>query len=132
MKTSAAVLALLLVTSAAFAQDAPRPDYTRPSLLRLFVEAGEGDSLAVRYRDGAVSFRALGTSWQINYPQLLAPLSGTAFGSTAVTQTYPDPFALTGTPIATSKRAWRTRREINAELRRIDQTERAKVRVTMR
>ena len=54
------------------------------------------------------------------------PLSGSEFRTT---QTLPDPFSLTRTQIATSKRAWRTQRTLNAELRRIERLERAKIRV---
>jgi hypothetical protein len=48
------------------------------------------------------------------------------------TQEWPDPFSLTNTPIATPPRAWRTQRRIDAEMRRIEQTERAKIRVDTR
>jgi hypothetical protein len=73
---------------------------------------------------------ALGTSWQFDYlPQAFLPLSGT---DTGVNQAWPDPFSLTGTAIATSPRAWRTRRELSRELERINATERAKVRVNVR
>src|SRR5688572_8640143 len=127
MKANAAILVLLLATSAA-AQDAPARDYSKDRLLRLFVDAAkqEGEN-PIRYRRGAIEFRALGTSWRFNYLPMM-PMSGTMGG---ITQEMPDPFALTNTVIATGPRAWRTRREINAELRRIEATERAKVRVAV-
>src|SRR5687768_6139283 len=127
MKASAAILVLLLATTAA-AQDAEVRDYSKDTLLRLFIEAAEQESEnPIRYRRGAIKFRALGTSWRFNYLPMM-PMSGTLGG---VTMELPDPFALTGTVLATPKRAWRTRREINAELRRIEATERAKIKVTV-
>ena len=127
MRASTAILALLLATSAA-AQDAAVRDYSKDTLLRLFVDAGGQErENPIRYRRGAIEFRALGTSWRFNYLPMM-PLSGTMGG---VTQELPDPFALTGTQIATPLRAWRTRREINSELRRIEAMERAKVKVTV-
>ena len=127
MRASTAILVLLLATSAA-AQDAQTRDYSKDTLLRLFVDAGgQEKENPIRYRRGAIEFRALGTSWRFNYLPMM-PLHGTIGG---VTQELPDPFALTGTQIATPLRAWRTRREINSELRRIEAMERAKVKVTV-
>ena len=128
MRTNALILAFLLVAGSAVAQESPsrvkpRADYSRDTLMRLFVAASP-DEPAVRYRDGGLELRALGATWRAQY---LAPLSGSTPGSG-----WPDPFSLTGTQIATSQRAWRTRRELNAELRRIEMTERAKIRVTTR
>lgn len=135
MKASATLLALLLVAGSAVAQEDPRPntpDYSRDTLLRLFAEAAE-DERPISYRRGAIVFRALGTTWRFHYLPIMVPLSGTGFGTTDVMQEWPDPFALTGTQIATGPRAWRTRRDVNAEMRRIERTERdrAKMRVTV-
>jgi hypothetical protein len=128
MRTNALILAFLLVAGSAAAQESrsatqPRADYSRDTLMRLFVAASPEEP-TVRYRDGGLELRALGATWRAQY---LAPLSGSTPGSG-----WPDPFSLTGTQIATSQRAWRTRREVNAELRRIEMTERAKIRVTTR
>jgi hypothetical protein len=128
MRTSALILAFLLVAGSAAAQEsrsatAPRADYSRDTLMRMFVAASP-DEPAVRYRDGGLELRALGATWRAQY---LAPLSGRTPGSG-----WPDPFSLTRTQIATSQRAWRTRREVNRELRRIELTERARVSVTTR
>ncbi|HYI10187.1 MAG TPA: hypothetical protein VEK57_14095 [Thermoanaerobaculia bacterium] len=132
MKATAAILALLLVAGTAMAQEQETtPDYSRSTLMRLFVtETLADDGRRIVYRPGVVNFVALGTSWQFDYlPQAFLPLSGT---DTGVTQTWPDPFSLTGTQIATSPRAWRTRRQLSQELERINATERAKVRVNVR
>lgn len=134
MKATAAILALLLVAGTAMAQEQTQPtttpDYSRSTLMRLFVEDSLDDGERIVYRPGVVNFVALGTSWQFDYlPQVMLPLSGT---DTGVTQTWPDPFSLTQTQIATSPRAWRTTRAVSRELERIDATERARVRVTVR
>ena len=127
MRTSATILALLLVAGTAMAQDEPRPDYSRDHLLRLFVAASPEEAQR-SYRDVGVTVNAFGTSFRVHaLPQLLMPLSGSALRTT---QEWPDPFALTGTQIATSQSAWRTRRTINRELRRIELTQRARLRVT--
>jgi hypothetical protein len=130
MRAGATILALLLVTASAGAQDrnAPVRDYSKDTLLRLFAAAAEQEGEnPIRYRRGAIEFRALGTSWRFNYLPMMA-MPGTMNG---VSMELPDPFALTGTAIATPPRAWRTRREINAELRRIEKSERARIKVTI-
>ena len=130
MRANATILILLLLAVPAAAQDsnAAVRDYSKDTLLRLFIEAAEQEGEnPIRYRDGAIEFRALGTSWRFNYLPMMA-MHGTLTG---VTMEVPDPFLLTGTQIATPPRSWRTRREINAELRRIEATERAKIRVTV-
>jgi hypothetical protein len=129
MRASATILALLLIAGSAMAQDSDSTtDYSKDTLLRLFVNSAkqEGEN-PIRYRRGAIEFRALGTSWRFNYLPMM-PLSGTMGG---VTNEWPDPFALTNTVIATSPRSWRTRRNVNAEMRRIEKSERAKIRVTV-
>ena len=129
MKTSATIFVLLLAGGSAMAQDERSTrDYSRDTLLRLFYEAGDEDERPIRYRNGAVEFHALGTSWAFNY-QPMMPLSGSVL--TTQGRGLPDPFALTGTVIATSPRAWRTRREVSVELKRIEALERAKVKVTV-
>ena len=127
MRASATILALLLTVSAA-AQDTQVRDYSKDTLLRLFAAAAEQESEnPIRYRRGAVEFRALGTSWRFNYLPMMA-MHGTLSG---VSMELPDPFALTGTAIATGPRSWRTRREVSQELKRIEKMERAKIKVTV-
>ena len=122
MRTNALLLAFLLVAGSAAAQESrPRADYSRDTLMRLFVASSPEEEPAIRYRDGGLELRALGATWRA---QFLEPLSGSMPGSGL-----PDPFSLTRTQIATSQRAWRTRRAVNRELRRIELTQRAKLRV---
>jgi hypothetical protein len=128
MKTSVAILVFLaLLAVPAFAADEQtRPDYSRQSLQR-FVMANppqpERDR-NMRFYIGGVEFQALGTRWNLFNPML--PFSGTR---PTTNREIPDPFSLTRTSIATPRRAWRTQRQLNAELKRIEKSERAKVRV---
>ena len=132
MRAKAAFLTFLLLAVPLAAQE-DDPDYSRDTLLRLFAEAGdeyEDDGRGVRYRFGSVEFRALGTSWRFNYLPIMVPFSGSGPGFNGeITNTLPNPFMLTNTQIATSPRAWRTQRQRNAELRRIERTERARIKV---
>jgi hypothetical protein len=128
MRASAAILTVLLATGAAAQEAAETRDYSKDTLLRLFVNAAKQETEnPIRYRRGAIEFRALGTAWHFNYLPMM-PLSGTLGG---VSMELPDPFALTNTVLATSPRSWRTRREVNSELKRIEKTERAKIKVTV-
>ena len=129
MKASTTILTLLLLLVAATAQADERPDYSPQGLLRLFFGETPRPSgeRALQFSYGVVEYRspyAGGTN--LKFTPALLPLSGTELRTT---QTLPDPFALTRTQIATSKRAWRTQRTLNAELRRIEKLERAKIRV---
>lgn len=131
MKTTAILLATLLFAGSAMAQQEEqrrRPDYSRDTLMRLFHAAAEDYESPIRYDRGAVEVRALGTTLKLAYVPLL-PFSGSVPATYG--REWPDPFSLTNTPIATSKRAWRTQRQVNAELRRIAATERARMRVSV-
>ncbi|HJQ36146.1 MAG TPA: hypothetical protein VKB93_03305 [Thermoanaerobaculia bacterium] len=131
MKATAA-LALFLLAAPAFAQDTsaddeatPAVDYSRPTLLRIVVEAQrEEDRRGFRFEDGSVTFRALGTNW--HFVPIMLPFVGTRF---TTTREWPDAFSLTGTPIATSPRAWARRREFNAEMKRIERVTKPKAKV---
>jgi hypothetical protein len=137
MKTKIAILVLLAATSLSAQENesatdtTTTPDYSKPGLQRFVLSIPEPPpprERNVRFHVGAVEFGAVGTRFRFNYLPIMAPLSGTRLG---VTREWPDPFSLTGTVIATPKRAWRTQRQVNAELRRIEKSERAKIRVNM-
>jgi hypothetical protein len=132
MRASATILTLLLIAGSAAAQQATNPDFSRDGLMRIFAGDPQEPQVEppIRYHVGAISFSALGSQWRFNYLPLMMPLSGTELD--VQPQSWPDPFSLTGTAIATSPRAWRTQRQISAELRRIEKLERAKIRVTAR
>ena len=131
MRASATILTLLLIAGSAAAQQATNPDFSRDGLMRIFAGDPQEPQIErpVQHRLGAISFRAFGSDFRFNYLPLMMPLSGTELD---VTQSWPDPFSLTGTAIATSPRAWRTQRQISAELRRIEKLERARIRVAAR
>lgn len=135
MKTTISILVLLAAVGLSAqeqqpqpAPEASQPDYSKPALQRfvLSIPAQPKRERNVRFHVGAIEFGAVGTRWRFNYLPIMAPLSGTRL---AVSREWPDPFALTGTAIATPRRAWRTQRKVDAELRRIEKSERAKIRV---
>jgi hypothetical protein len=125
MKATAALIAVLLVVPAVFAQKAePKVDYSRQTLLRIVVEKEREDRRAIRIENGTVTFRALGTNW--HFMPIMLPFAGTRF---TTTREWPDAFSLTGTQFATPRRAFRTRRELNAELKRIERATKPKATV---
>jgi len=128
MKATAALALLLLVPARVFAQQPdPKPDYSRPTLLRIIVEKEREEQRAIRFENGTVTFRALGSNW--HFVPIMMPLVGTRF---TTTREWPDAFSLTGTPIATPPRAYFARREMNKEMRRIEKAAKpkAKIKVT--
>lgn len=125
-------LLLLLALPALAQEDDDDVDYSRDTLMRIFVAEAPRDEKRppVVFHVGTVEFTALGTEWNFAYLPFLTPLHGT---NPRVSQEMPNAFMITGTPIATSARVARQqRRALNAEIRRIERTERerAKVRVT--
>lgn len=129
MKATAALSLMLLTASGAFAQEASQPqtDYSRPTLLRIVVQHEREQQRAIRIEGGTVTFRALGTRWR--FLPIMLPFAGTRL---TTTREWPDAFALTGTQFATTPRSFRTRRELNKELRRIEKITKpkAKIKVT--
>jgi hypothetical protein len=128
MKTSTAILILLAALSSvpALAQEEEaKPDYSRETLQRFVAAIPEEPKpqRRIQFYWGAVEFSALGQKFRFSP---VMPFSGSGLGTT---QVWPDPFSLTGTAIATPKRAWYTQRKINSELRRIEKMERAKIKV---
>ena len=124
MKATVILLAALTALPM-LAQEEPKPDYSRENLQKFVAaipEEPEHDR-RIRFYWGAVEFSALGQRWRVGP---VMPFSGSIMRTT---QELPDPFSLTGTPIATPKRAWKTQRKVNAELRRIEKMERAKISV---
>jgi hypothetical protein len=127
VKTSATLIlfAALLALPAAAQENQPRPDYSRETLQKFVMSIPVEPERRPRviFHVGAIEFTALGMPWRVG---LMLPMSGTGF---TTSREWPDPFSLTGTQIATSPRAWRTRRAVSAEMRRIEKLERAKIRV---
>lgn len=125
MKTSFFVLFAALIALPALAQEEPQPDYSRENLQRFVAAIPEEPKRErrIRFHWGAIEFDALGQRWTFSP---VMPLSGSIMRTT---QEWPDPFALSNTPIATPPRAWRTQRQLNSEMRRIEKMERAKIKV---
>ncbi len=126
--------AILVMCAALFSvpvraqEEEAKPDYSRETLQR-FVAAIPDEpkkNRNFRFYWGAIEFGALGQNFRFSP---VMPFSGSIMRTT---QEWPDPFSLTNTPIATPKRAWHTQRKLNAEMKRIEKTERAKIKVTTR
>lgn len=128
MRSAFAVAAVLF----ALTNDAQeqRPDFSRDALRRTFsahaIDLPERPGPRFRFRVGAVDFYAFGMDWRLFYLPIAMPLSGSTPG---VSNQFPDPFVLTQTSIASPKRSWHTVRARNAELRRIERTERSRSRL---
>lgn len=108
-------------------QQAP-PDFSKDRLRQILTvdEAPPERPGRIEFLPGAIVFRALGMRWHFN--AFAMPLAGSVRTTTGFNV---DPFVLTGTEIAQTPRTWVSRRAVNAELKRIDRTERerAKIRV---
>jgi hypothetical protein len=103
--------------------EAPAPDYSDQSLMRLFRPEDPRPPVdrRVTWRLGSVEFRALNMRWKIAFFPFLPPLPGSV---PTTNRQMIDPFLLNGTQYATTPRTFQTRRNISAELRRIEKMER--------
>ena len=119
MKIASAAFALLLIAGTALADDAPKPDFTRDGIQKVFaVDLYEPpkpqpfDWQSIFDLD----WSALGT--RLHFRPLLAPL----YGSVPTTQGLPTPnaFALTGTQYAYTARTWHDERALSAERRHVE------------
>lgn len=124
------VLSALVLAVPAGAQEQEeenQPDYSRETLQRFVAEIPEEPKRDRNFRFywGAIEFGAFGQNFRFSP---VMPFSGSIMRTT---QEWPDPFSLTGTAIATSPRVWRTQRRLNSELRRIERSERAKIKARM-
>ncbi len=124
---------LLLIAATAAAQDddirVQQPDYSRNKLIQIFADEPPEppQQKKIDVGVGYIDFRALGMRWRIGYLPFYAPLYGSmpwamngAFGG------MPDPFVATGTEIPQTPRTWAQNRAFNAEMKRIERTEKAK------
>lgn len=133
MSVRAAVLLVLLAGSAAplpAQQQEPAPDFTREGLQRTFsmhvIELPDRPPPRVRFRAGALEFDFLGMDWRVAWLPILPPLPGTEQRTVI---RLPDAFSLTGTEIARMPRSWHTQRAVNAELKRIEKSERERAKL---
>ena len=135
MKQSTLTLALILVAAGAFAQEtapgvAPKPDFSRPSLIRIFNVDDTPPPRPRRVTIDAtgVHFTALGMRWRVPFSPMM-PLSGSRM-TTSIDM--PNPFALTNTEIAQTPRTFVDRRAMSAELRRIERLDRERAKVVVK
>src|SRR5260370_25302109 len=105
MRTIAIALASTLVAGVVLAQDAlksqPTPDYSRPTLMRIFVTDEQIAQPRFDFDVGQVTYRRHGLNLILGYLPFLAPLPGSV---PTTTRQAVDPFALTHTEYATPVR----------------------------
>jgi hypothetical protein len=125
------VLALAGNIAAQELTNPPTPDFSREKLIQLFANEPVKEPIEprVQFGVGFIDFHALKMRWRLAYVPLM-PLPGSipwqmngAFGA------IPNPFELTHTEIASPPRTWKQSRDMNAELKRIERTERIKAKV---
>jgi len=134
MKRAAGFVIILALGVTAAAQEQPQPDYSREKLIRIFANNPVREKVEprIQFGIGYIDFRALNMRWRFNYLPIGVPLPGSvAWRSNGPMGALPDPFALTGTEIASPPRTWKQTRDMNAELKRIERTEKQKAKVTV-
>ncbi|HET7710870.1 MAG TPA: hypothetical protein VFL80_02980 [Thermoanaerobaculia bacterium] len=127
------LLAFLTLATSAPAQSTT-PDYSRDALLRLIVRAErEAEEKQIEIDAASIRFKGLGTRWKFVFLPLLAPLPNSVRRTSS---TLPNPFVEAGAEIAYRPGTWRDMRDlprdVERELRRIKQKERARIRVNVR
>ncbi|HEY3054306.1 MAG TPA: hypothetical protein VGK31_00080 [Thermoanaerobaculia bacterium] len=125
------VIVLALAVTAA-AQE--RPDYSRDKLIQIFANQPVREPVEprIQFNFGYIDFKALNMRWRFNYLPISPALSGSiAWRSNGPMGALPDPFALTSTEIAIPPRTWKQLRDMNAELKRIEKSEKAKAKITV-
>jgi hypothetical protein len=134
MKHAHAFVIVLALAGNIAAQELPAPtapDYSREKLIQMFANEPVIEPIPprVQFGVGYVDFNALKMRWRLAYVPLM-PLPGSipwqmngAFGG------IPSPFELTHTEFPYPRRTWKQMRDMNAELKRIERTERIKAKV---
>ncbi len=125
------VLALAGNIAAQELTNPPSVDYSRGKLIQLFANQPVKEAVEprVQFGVGYIDFRALKMRWRLAYSPMM-PLSGSVpWRSNGAFGALPDPFELTHTEIASPPRTWRRTRDMSAELRRIERSERIKAKV---
>jgi hypothetical protein len=137
MKTACIAAFAALVTTAALAQqtespsNAPAPDYSRPTLIRVLSadDSRPQRQSSIQFDVGSVTFNALGTTWRFDYMPFRAPLPGSFSRGRGIGSDIANAFELTHTELPYTPRTWRDNRALSKELQRIEKSERAKVKV---
>ncbi len=134
MKYAPAFVIVLTLAGNITAQEATAPqppDYSRQKLIQMFSNEPVKEPVEprIQFGPGFVDFHALKMRWRLAYVPLM-PLPGSIpWAYNGAMGAIPDPFALTHTEIASPPRTWRQLRDMNAELKRIEKSERAKAKV---
>lgn len=131
MRRVAGFAVLTLMATAVLADDAPRPDFSRDTMLTFTREVlRERAAERVEIDFGAIDVYNFGTHFKLLWLPFLAPLPGTKLNQTA---NLPDPFALTNTRIARSMPYMDDGHQsaVNREIRRVLRLDkkRAKIKV---
>ncbi len=137
MKHAGAVVIVLALAVTAAAQEktpASPPDYSREKLIQIFANEPETKPVEkrVQFDFGFIDWRALGMRWRIGYLPFLVPLAGSEpWRYNGSMGAFPDPFELTHTEIASPPRTWKQMRDMSAEMKRIEKTEKARAKVVV-
>src|SRR6476659_9854131 len=126
MKTLPAFVIVLTLAGHLAAQEAP--DYSREKLIQIFANEPVKEKVEprIQFGIGYVDFRALRMRWRLAYLPLM-PLPGSIpWQSNGSFGALPIPFELTHTEIASPPRTWKQLRDMNAELKRLERTEKEK------
>ena len=131
MKIASVALALLLIAGTALADDAPKPDFSRDGIQKIFVvdlyqppkpKPFDWQSMFI------FDWSALGTRW--HFRPLLAPLQGSFPTTTGLGM--PNAFALTGTSYPYTARSWHDERALSAERRKVEKLIRKRAHIVVR
>lgn len=109
------------------------PDYSRETLIKIFANnpIKEPVEPRVQFGFGYIDFRALNMRWRFAYAPMMPLYGSIPWQMNGAMGSIPDPFVLTNTPIASPPRTWRQSRDMNAELKRIERTEKSKPKATV-
>lgn len=134
MKHSCLFVIVLTLAGHMAAQEVSTPpavDYSREKLIQMFANEPIKEKVEprVQFGIGFIDFRALHMRWRLNYLPLMALPGSIPWQMNGAFGSIPSPFDLTHTEIASPPRTWRQTRDMNAELQRIERTERIKAKV---
>ena len=134
MKHTPLFVIVLALAGNIAAQETPVPtaaDYSRDKLIQLFANEPIKEPVEprVQFGVGFVDFNALKMRWRLAYVPLMALPGSIPWQMNGAFGAIPSPFELTHTEIASPPRTWKQSRDMNAELKRIERTERIKAKV---
>jgi len=128
MRIIAGTVFFALAIGAAADEPAQSPDFSRDALMRTFsshaIDLPQRPGPNVKFHIGGVEFHALGMDWRLMYLPLAVPLSGSRL---TANKSLPDPFELTASFAASPLQTLPSRRDVNAERRRIRRMARSRL-----